>query len=289
MKHDAHVCNVGFILYLGAQVFPEPQKANHSLVPRFYMPIPQNQPAAGTRQQTISNEMKKFLCLIVASALAMVVSAQEVKENVTVKVKGGYELKGSVEQNGDSVKITTENGDVFVYRSNEIVSIADASGNVQKKGKEKTKSFSDKGYMGYVDLAVGAEAYYGDGMFFQVTTTHGYRCTPHVFVGGGAGVGIFNGRALIPIYATCRVSFLKNRRVSPYANVNVGYHLDPSGTEWSPSNFYGALYKGPMVAPSIGVEIATNKRLAFYIAVDFNMIFCQDTGRFLSGKIGVAF
>ena len=308
MKDDAHVCNVGFILYLVAQVFPEPQKANQSLVPRFYMPIPQNQPAAGTRQQTISNEMKKFLCLIVASALAMVVSAQEVKENVTVKVKGGYELKGSVEQNGDSVKITTENGDVFVYRSNEIVSIADASGNVQKKGKEKgaNSAFSQKGYMGYVDLSAGYELYWHDGALFQFTTTHGYRCTPHVFVGGGLGVGIMkpttkytyheywdtSTRIFIPIYATCRVSLLKNRKVSPYIGVNVGYNIDiighnrQNGYNWGLDN---ESFHGFMIDPSVGIEIASKKRLALFIAINCNMILNMDTGYFLSGKIGVAF
>ena len=305
MKHDAHVCNLGFILYLVAQVFPEPQKANQSLVPRFYMPIPQNQPAAGTRQQTISNEMKKFLCLIVASALAMVVSAQEVKENVTVKVKGGYELKGSVEQNGDSVKITTENGDVFVYRSNEIVSIADASGNVQKKGKEKTKSFSDKGYMGYVDLSAGYELYWYGGTLFQVTTTHGYRCTPHVFVGGGTGLSLFkpdnasaqdssyyrdiDARVFIPIYATCRVSLLKNRRVSPFVGINIGYNLDIAAGKSRDWSNYNESYSGVLVDPSVGIEIATNKRLAFFIAANCNMVITGDTGIFISGKIGVAF
>lgn len=35
MKFDAYVSNVGFILYLVAQVIPEPQKANQSKVPRF--------------------------------------------------------------------------------------------------------------------------------------------------------------------------------------------------------------------------------------------------------------
>lgn len=41
MKFDAHVSNVGFILYLVAQVIPEPQKADQSFVPRFlYSPIP---------------------------------------------------------------------------------------------------------------------------------------------------------------------------------------------------------------------------------------------------------
>ena len=40
MKFDAHVSNVGFILYLVAQVIPEPQKANQSFVPRFLYPYP---------------------------------------------------------------------------------------------------------------------------------------------------------------------------------------------------------------------------------------------------------
>ena len=221
----------------------------------------------------------------------MVVSAQEIKENVTVKVKGGYELKGSVEQTGESVKITTENGDVFVYRANEILSITDATGNIQKttKKKRRDKTFFQRGYMGYADIAAGAEAYYGDGMYVQITTTHGYRFTPHVFVGAGTGVGIFSGRAFIPIYAACRVSILKDKRVTPYVNVNVGYNLDPNGSEWSPYTYSGSLYTGAMVAPSIGVEIATNKRLAFYIAADCNLIFCSDNGRFISGKIGIAF
>ena len=42
MKFDAHVFNVGFILYLVAQVIPEPQRANQSFVPRFlYLHTPQ--------------------------------------------------------------------------------------------------------------------------------------------------------------------------------------------------------------------------------------------------------
>ncbi len=42
MKFDAHVSNVGFILYLVAQVIPEPQRANQSFVPRFlYLHTPQ--------------------------------------------------------------------------------------------------------------------------------------------------------------------------------------------------------------------------------------------------------
>ena len=42
MKFDAHVFNVGFILYLVAQVIPEPQRANQSFVPRFlYLYTPQ--------------------------------------------------------------------------------------------------------------------------------------------------------------------------------------------------------------------------------------------------------
>uniref|UniRef100_UPI0025A1DAF6 hypothetical protein n=1 Tax=Alistipes finegoldii TaxID=214856 RepID=UPI0025A1DAF6 len=40
MKFDAHVSNVGFILYLVAQVIPEPQKADQSFVPRFLYPYP---------------------------------------------------------------------------------------------------------------------------------------------------------------------------------------------------------------------------------------------------------
>ena len=40
MKFDAHVSNVGFILYLVAQVIPEPQKANQSFVPRFLFHLP---------------------------------------------------------------------------------------------------------------------------------------------------------------------------------------------------------------------------------------------------------
>lgn len=53
MKFDAHVSNVGFILYLVAQVFPEPQKANQSYVPRF---LTQSKSSAGDRHSNSCNE-----------------------------------------------------------------------------------------------------------------------------------------------------------------------------------------------------------------------------------------
>ena len=60
MKFDAHVSNVGFILYLVAQVIPEPQKANQSFVPRFLCFNPNNPPGTGIQ----THAMNTYLLLI---------------------------------------------------------------------------------------------------------------------------------------------------------------------------------------------------------------------------------
>lgn len=98
-----------------------------------------------------------------------------------------------------------------------------------------------------------------------------------------------DARVFIPIYATCRVSLLKNRRVSPFVGINIGYNLDIAAGKSRDWSNYNESYSGVLVDPSVGIEIATNKRLAFFIAANCNMVITGDTGIFISGKIGVAF
>ena len=72
MKFDAHVSNVGFILYLVAQVIPEPQRANQSFVPRFLFHLPNPNLIPCAAGQAYIPTMKAYLLLLPISFLPAV-------------------------------------------------------------------------------------------------------------------------------------------------------------------------------------------------------------------------
>lgn len=138
-------------------------------------------------------------------------------------------------------------------------------------------SFAQSGYRGFADISLGAgfnEEYGFNGM---ITTTHGYQCNGHIFVGGGVGFGYssaeycdwtgydeyFEIGAMLPIYAALRYDYSLISRHSFFASVRGGYET---------------LYSGGFFAPELGVRFGSFSKISYNLSMRSDFIFGRDLG-----------
>ncbi len=253
--------------------------------------------------------MKKlFLLVAMTMFIAAATQAQE-PEQVTLKLKNGATVSGKVINEGDdSMKIQTPEGDVFIYRINEISRIegrdtAD-SGETQMQKRSINGYGGAKGYRSFLDAGYS----YGidDGGSDRVSLTYigGYNFSSYLYVGLGFGVSVTdliggNAELGLPIFAHIRSAFLKKSRTSPFISVNVGYSVALSKSEeFTPSwgDYYGGFreydYSGIYLEPCIGFEVRSKKpekKSAFQMGVIFTMLSNLNTYTGVGLKLGYSF
>jgi opacity protein-like surface antigen len=92
--------------------------------------------------------------------------------------------------------------------------------NTVNPNKPYTSISSSEGYVTINELNFGIGLGETDvdfsGMFYGITTTHGYQVTKNFILGGGTGFSIYNGGTLFPLFLDIRYTFLFNK-VTPYA------------------------------------------------------------------------
>ena len=189
-----------------------------------------------------------FVAALLFSISLLDVAAQKLTE--VVYLKNGSMIRGTVLElvpNG-SLKIQTADGSVFVYTMQEVEKItkenltapnrSGQNSTYQPTRAERFSRFAPKrGYTGFVDLEIGgAVGDYGSNLE-GVTTSHGCRIIPQLFVGGGTGILTDLGEEVlyIPVFADVRYTILK-RNISPTVGMKVGYSfLDLKGVCFNPS------------------------------------------------------
>lgn len=110
-------------------------------------------------------------------------------------------------------------------------------------------------YQGEVNVGYGLGV--GDYQLnrFHVETIHGVRINPHIFVGAGAGLSLYDGgHATVPIFADVK-GYLTKTTIAPYIFANLGYGF---GDE---KGFYGA--------GGIGVDFAVGSSKGVYINLGY--------------------
>ena len=215
----------------------------------------------------------------------------------------------------------------------------------KKEMREKRALGNFKGYRGIIDVSVG----YSDGFGWAESTTpnncyykslygtqtkfsfiNGYNAGPGFYVGVGVGVSCYfddkddfgqldNKSYGVPLFLNLRTSWAKNRKVSPFLSLSVGYHLDISGIpiciehqclpgssvayDWyssedrcHPDN--GCTYRMTkmnklFVEPSFGLEFRTSRKraviVAFTVPMDFMFGDLQYESIPLGANIGFSF
>lgn len=213
--------------------------------------------------------MKKlFFVLVLSVFTAIAVSAQE-PETVTLKLKNGISLTGQIiEETGEIFKVKTAEGDVFIYRTDEISRIEgrDSFGNVSMKERVKKSrpAYFKKGYRSLIELSgSGCIGGYANNRI-SITYVGGYNISPYFYFGLGTGLALTDMLSHctsydIPIYLHLRSAFMKYGRVSPFISLNLGYNA----TIVSDSVGYSSVY----FEPTIGAEIRLNQKRAISIGL----------------------
>lgn len=237
--------------------------------------------------------MKKlFLLAVMAMFVATAVQAQD-PETVTLKLKSGVSVTGKIiEESGDSMKIQTAEGDIFIYRINEISRIDGRDSFVAEKEPKKSLSRSTgngygdfKGYRSIIEFSGSAGTGSGWGCSrLSLSYVGGYNLGSYFYGGLGLGVAITDlcceQSIDLPVYIHLRSAFLKGRRVSPYISMNIGYNIALSGgdSDWGYySDYYyyeeGSVgYSGFYMEPTIGVEFRLKKKSALMVGLTFPII-----------------
>lgn len=183
--------------------------------------------------------MKKYLILTVLAVLCLT-AAQAQQYTEVVYLKNGSMIRGTVVEQvpGESFKIRTADGSIFVYRMDE----------VQKITKEQSRGVSNstwngKKYRGHLDLGYLINARPGGSILNRVelTTSHGAMVLPKLFVGAGIGLTYFHDidAFTLPIFANVRATFPLNKAYI-FADGRVGYAMgltdsNDNGLYWAQS------------------------------------------------------
>ena len=87
----------------------------------------------------------------------------------------------------------------------------------------------------------------------NLSTTHGFYFSQHIYAGIGIGVDFNSDRALVPIYANMRYVFINNKTVSPVLSLRLGSFMS------SKMGAYGDL--------AFGVRFASKKDFALSVLI----------------------
>lgn len=191
-----------------------------------------------------------------------------------------------------SIKIQTRDGNIFVYKMDEIEKISKDL-NSSNNYNSSYITYDLKGYRGFVDVGyifgVGNE--YTKENRIELSTTHGYQVNNHFFVGGGTGIHYMTSADtfLLPMFINFK-GYLLNRNISPFFDLKAGYTLILS--KLTDEDIKGGLY----VSPSIGVKFLVTNNIELNTSLGFNFQQIRDVylnefmnSNGISLKFGVGF
>lgn len=138
-------------------------------------------------------------------------------------------------------------------------------------------SFAQSGYRGFADISLGAGICDGPGFNALLTTTHGYQCNGHIFVGGGLGAGFSTAEymdykdyyivgLMIPIYVAFRYDYSLISRHSFYGSFRTGYDAGTNGTYVSPE--FGVRFgRASAISYNLGLRVDVDNIESIYTLV----------------------
>lgn len=220
------------------------------------------------------NKLQKLLSIVLLS-LAGTFAAQASTDMVdVVYLKNGSVIRGTLLEAAPegNIKIETADGNLFVYRTDEVAYIA------KEKKDKKSKKYSDSKhfsfddelygweqaprYRGFVGLSnvIGTGTWDDTRTFFY--TVQGLQINPYLFLGAGIGANYWDSYETwsFPVFADVRAELHKaiKRNFSPFAEVQLGYSMgDAQGLYFSPQigmHFYFG-HKKTGISAAVGYTV----------------------------------
>lgn len=228
-----------------------------------------------------------FLLMILQSTGHIAYSQIPLQE--AVHLKNGSIIRGTVIEQiiGQSLKVQTADGSIFVYQMDEVEKITKENRMQPARTASLAPAGNITGYRGFVDF--GFTKGLGDSgeNRFELTTSHGYQFTPYFFTGAGLGIHYYmdmwwndENIPFIPLFIDLRGNLMQGSIV-PFIGLKGGYSLVVD------DGLYGV---GLYAAPSVGVKYMLSETFALNLSLGYS--YQQDEDDNISGisiKIGAEF
>lgn len=215
----------------------------------------------------------RLLAILSIAVLPLLSAAQGVLEDV-VYLKNGSVIHGTVVEQvpNVSIKIKTADGNLFVFRIEEVEKITKEEkpganapkerGDRHARGGFGPDELKQRGYSATAEL-VTALGYndFGDKSSFGMQVINGYQVNPYFNAGVGIGLNQhFSGAAFMPVFLDLRGTFLR-QRVSPFVGFAGGWAVALNVNASEPDE--GGLY----LNPAFGVRFFVSRKTSLNLSV----------------------
>ncbi len=209
-------------------------------------------------------------CLFVFMLLAALSSNAQNYVDV-IYTKNGSIVKGVIIETIPNVsyKIKTADGNIFVFKTEEIDKIEKQETSKQKM-KAEPALLKQSGFSSIEEIGASLILNEKDNTaLFALHSINGYLFNPHLFAGVGVGIEANDITAVIPIYAECR-AYVSKGKASPYFAAGGGYGLMYINQ--------GQNKGGPMGHFLAGLRVALSPKVAFNVSAGYRLFQFQQTG-----------
>ena len=224
------------------------------------------------------------------SLFSSIALAQNTNLQDVIYLQNGSVIRGTVIEQvpGELIKIETRDGNVFVYKMEEVSKMTREHSGRNHSIKQNQYIAKSNGYVGFVEIGygfgVGELKFRGETISkyadrFELDVVNGYQFNPYCFVGLGVGVNIFTNDALsskdkisIPVFIQGRFNLL-NKGVSPFLALNLGYNIDTQRGESYEQYGYTITYPGGiMFEPTLGAAFRVSNKMAATFGISYSLM-----------------
>ena len=227
----------------------------------------------------VRTSLKKLLLATFLCAASVTMNAQNLQE--VVYLKNGGIIRGLIieQKPNESLKIQTVDGNVFVYKMDEIDKITKEMPLNNTLAKQENDQDDDPSTYGW-GKAPRYRGFFGESYVFGtggdyeedrnfLYTSHGVQINPFLYVGAGVGLNYWVDSDVwsAPIFAHLRGEFHRSmkKNASPYIDAKIGYSVaDVEGFYFSPSVGCHFYFGHSKVGLSVGLGYVMQKATMKY-------------------------
>jgi len=199
-----------------------------------------------------------FLSFIVSSS-----HAQSSKTEDVLYLKNQWVIRGKIlEQNSNSIKIQSHEGNIFVFLTSDIEKISQEK--IWRNFVYKNRGFANFTELG--PLIAGKTTINGvTTAAFSFQTVNGYKFSQYAMAGIGVGADLYATQTVLPVFASFRGDLSKTGSVIPFYFADGGYGINITQNSDNGTAFKG----GIMYAGGLGVKIHFNRNAGFLLSFGY--------------------